>query len=161
MIESNALAGPSNTRRKWYLCGIKPFFSLCSTTFFLHFSPLFTTSHSSHMLKFMTSFRSHEIKSLGFIFFYLFFLCFTLISLCPPCVWIHFPSWLFSTLYLWYCFAIYFRLRFFSIIARAYSRRELSLLLLFILKRLPNTRPLVCTRFYYNFSKKYLDDFVQ
>lgn len=30
--------------------------------------PFYDTSHSSHMLKFMTSFRSHEIKSLGFIF---------------------------------------------------------------------------------------------
>lgn len=45
------------------------FFPLSQTiNFFSHFSLLFTTSHSSHMLKFMTSFQSHEIKSLGFIF---------------------------------------------------------------------------------------------
>lgn len=67
--------------------------------------PFHDTTHSSHMLKFMTSFRSHEIKPLGFIFcsnFFPQYLDFLFLShslpLFPPSsplCWYSFPSWLF------------------------------------------------------------------
>lgn len=137
-----------------------------STFFLSHFSLLFTTSHSSHMLKFMTSFRSHEIKSLGFIFLPAFFQlisptlllsrshtfarvgilslpdCFHRLSYCEPFPYICSVVF-FCTLFVWSIFW-----------------RELSLLLLFIFKRLPNTR-FRCARALITVFRKYLDDFMQ
>lgn len=64
----------------------------------------YDTSHSSHMLKFMTSFRSHEIKSLGFIFFALFlFQCFDFLAPFYFRFELALVSWLFS-LFLYHSF---------------------------------------------------------
>lgn len=150
---------------KWYLCGfwlVFLFFFLRFNDHKLFFSPhfsllLFTTSHSSHMLKFMTSFQSHEIKSLGFIFLPFFppwFFLFSLaISLALFFSFSHFSTrrnaFPFLIVSIVFHTANHFRsfIRFFfsssSSFAWSIFRRELSLLLLFIFKRLPNTRFLV------------------
>lgn len=123
--------------------------------------PFHDTTHSSHMLKFMTSFRSHEIKPLGFIFCSNFFSSIPWLSLSfslspslhslIPFVLIFISFLIVSHCY--FAFDIIHPNPFFPLLHRTYF--DMSLAYYFF----SFSKPFTCTHFYFTFLEKHSNDF--